>query len=174
MRYYLLEADNNFVKIPRFKDFHRHIDVRDLKIGSYYKIPRRMLFRIEEEQDTLFVDTIINPVFIVSELLHKLLSKFEPNLNFKEFILLDQKYGKTETYYLPTLEEVDCLSDKSEFNLLHNELTKIIINKEKVQDKSIFTISGVEKRYVITRIDVVESMIRRNATGFTITEIETE
>ncbi|HEX3075530.1 MAG TPA: hypothetical protein VHQ24_01540 [Lachnospiraceae bacterium] len=174
MRYYLIQTDNNYIKIPRFKDLHRHLDVRDITMGGYYKIPKRMLFRIEEDRDTMFVDILATPIFLLTEKIKKLLSMFEPNLNFKEFILLDQGHGRTETYYMPTLEEIDCLSEKSEFSRMHSELARIVLDREKIQDKAIFTIAGVDRRYVIARLDVIESMIRRDATGYRITELEVE
>ncbi|WP_310603816.1 hypothetical protein [Anaerosporobacter sp.] len=172
MQYFLIEQDMGYARIPRFKDLHQQLHVWEIKQGNYYKIPKRMLFRLEEDKDTLFVDIIAGPIFMVSELLQTLLIKFEPTLGFKEFILLDQGNGITETYYMPTLEEIDCLSEQSEFDMMHVGLRKIVIEEEKVQDKSIFVIGGVKKRYVIARLDVVESMIRREAIGFAITEVE--
>jgi len=172
MRYFLIETDKNYVYAPQIKNWFKQIDVRDLKKGSYDKIPKRLLLRLIENPNTLFTDVITTPFFLVSKIVKEVAEKFEPNLHFKEFVLLDQMYGKAVEYFLPTLDEIDCLTEESEFNLDHSILTKIVIDLDKVGDNSIFVLSGVKNRYVVVRLDFAESMLRRNAIGFCLKEIK--
>lgn len=174
MRYYLMEEDKLYTRVPRMKDLHKYIDVRDIEQGNYYKIPKRFLLRLEEEKDINFIDIIVNPIFIVVASIKNLFQMFEPNLSFKEVILLEQVYSKMETYYFPTLELIDCLSSQSIYNLDHSELKKIVLREDLIKDKSIFAIKGIRKRYIIARLDVVEAMLRRDAMGFRLTEVELE
>ena len=57
---------------------------------------------------------------------------YEPYIPYKEIILLDQKFQRMEVYYLPILEEVDCLHEKSEYNLdpetSGNGLSTMLVN----------------------------------------------
>lgn len=172
MRYFLLEADKGYTNVPQIINLHAQIDVRDLKKGSYYKIPKRILLRIRGNKNTVYTDVISQPVFLISELMKKVLEKYEPNLNYKETVLLDQEYGQAERYYLPTLEEIDCLTKESVFNLNHSVLHKIVIDTDRTEDKCLFALSGVSNRYVIARLDLIESVLRRGAKGLHLKEIE--
>lgn len=168
MRYFIIEEDRKYVNLPKLLDFHKKIDVRDLRQGSYYKIPKRFILRIQGSPDTLFPEVLVHPVFMVTEEIKKVLDLYEPNMNYKEVILLDQEYGKTEKYFLPTLDEIDCLTEESEFNLDHSVLNKIAIDADKTLDKCIFSLSGVKNRHIVVRLDFVESILRRNARGFSL------
>jgi hypothetical protein len=173
MRYFLLEADKGYTQTPQILNLHNQIDVRNLKKGSYYRIPKRLLLRIKGNKNMVYTDVITQPIFLLSELMKKVLEKFEPNLNYKETVLLDQEYGKAERYYLPTLEELDCLTADSIFNMDHSILHKIVIDADRTEDKCMFAISGVSNRYIVVRFDYVESILRRGAKGFQLKEIET-
>lgn len=167
-----METDRNYTKLPVIKDLHKNIDARDLHKNSYYKIPKRMLLKIMGDPDTQYTDIIVQPMFLISERIKNVLEKYEPNLNYKEIILLDQQYGRAEKYFLPTIEGIDCLEEESEFNLDHSILNKIVIDSNKTEDKCIFAISGVKNRHIIVRLDFVESILRRNGKGFRLKEIE--
>lgn len=173
MRYFLLEADKGYTQTPRILNLYKQIDVRDLKKGSYYKIPKRLLLRINGNKDTVYTDVITQPIFLISELMKKVLEKYEPNLNYKETVLLDQEYGQAERYYLPALEELECLTADSIFNMDRSILHKIVIDIDKTEDKCLFALSGVSNRHIVARLDFVESILRRGAKGLHLKEIET-
>ncbi|BCJ92610.1 hypothetical protein acsn021_01790 [Anaerocolumna cellulosilytica] len=173
MRYFLLKADKGYTYTPRIVNLHTQIDVRDLKKGSYYKIPKRFLLRIQSNPDTVYTDIITHPLFLISDKIKRVLEKYEPNLNYKEVILLDQEFGRAEKYHLPTLEELECLTPASVFNTDKSILHKIVIDINKSGDKCMFALGEVTNRYVIVRLDFVESMLRRGAKGFTLQEVET-
>ena len=47
----------------------------------------------------------------------------------------------------------------------------IELNPEEIKEKAIFTLAEVKSRYVIARLDVIESILRRNAKGLCIEEV---
>jgi hypothetical protein len=42
----------------------------------------------------------------------------------------------------------------------------VIIDLSKVKDKCLFKIGGVKNTYVVARLDFIESILRRDASGF--------
>lgn len=171
MRYYWIKEDKNYTPAPQIKNWFRAFDIRKLKPGYYKEIPKRMLFYIEGNPNTIFTDIIVSPFFLVSEKIKDCLQLFEPNLEFKEFILLDRNNRKAQEYFLPQLSEQNCLTKNSEFNLDHSKLNYIELNPEEIKEKAIFTLAEVKSRYVIARLDVIESILRRNAKGLCIEEV---
>ena len=172
MRFFVLEADKGYATAAQIVNWYKELDIRDLHEGGYDKIPRRTLLRIQPNEKTVFLDVISSPFFLMTEKIMKCTALYEPNLLFKEMILLDQKNGKTQTYFHPMLRELDCLTENCIFNLDHSELKEIELEEEKTEDKAIFRLSEVKKSCVIVRLDLLESMLRRGAIGFSIREVK--
>lgn len=171
MRYYWVKENKNYTLAPQIKNWFSALDIRKLKPGYYKDIPKRMLFYIEENPNTIFTDILVSPFFLVSEKIKDCLQLFEPNLEFKEFILLDQRNRRAQEYFLPQLSEMSCLTANSQFNLDRSRLKYIELDQESIKEKAIFTLGEVKSRYVIARLDVIEGMLRRNVKGLCIEEV---
>lgn len=172
MKYFLMEGDKRIVYSPKIRGWHEKLDIRDISLEGAYKIPKRELMFIEDNPNTIFTDIISNPFYLVSDKVKKTIRMYEPNIILKEVILLDPIFEKTERYFLPIFEEVECLAEESVFNLNHSMIKKIILDKSKVEDRSIFRIANVSKHYVVGNLDIVESILKRGCLGLQLTEIE--
>lgn len=60
----------------------------------------------------MFTSIVDKPFPLVSAEVKEVFDMYEPYIPYKEIILLDQKFQRMEVYYLPILEEVDCLHEK--------------------------------------------------------------
>lgn len=109
MKFYILGMDISYTNYPRIKKWFGRIDYRDLNIYDAYKIPNRQLFMIHENENTVFTSIVDNPFPLVSAEVKKVFDMYEPHIIYKEIVLLDQQYERTEVYYLPILEEIECL-----------------------------------------------------------------
>lgn len=152
-------------------NWHDKLDVRDIHLENAYELPERELLLIRSNQETMFTDIISDPFFLVSEKIKKTIQMYEPKIKTKEIVLLDKIYGKAERYFLPLFEEIDCLDGKSEFDLGHNEIRKIVLNWDKVEGCNIFQIKGVEKQYIVGNLDIVESILKRGCFGMRLAEL---
>jgi hypothetical protein len=113
MKYFLIEMDKSITNAPNIINWYKKININSLRKGEYYKMPYRTLLDVENNPNINFVDIISSPLFLVTKEVKKILSKFEPNLGYKQIILLDKKDSKVNQYFMPLLEEYDCLSDES-------------------------------------------------------------
>lgn len=163
MRYFFIEAEKQIVNAPMIINWTNKVDARNLKWGSYHKIEPRTLLEIKSNRETVFPDILSMPFFLISKNIKDVLSIYEPNMGFKEFLLADFKYELVNQYFLPQLEEFDCLSQESQLNLDRSVITKAILDESNIGDKCLFSIANVKNRYVVARLDFLESMIRRNA-----------
>lgn len=69
-------------------------------------------------------------------------------------------------------QEIECLSEKSELNLNKTVVKKIILDKEKIKNKKIFKIKESLKTLVVIRLDVAESLLRREFKGMCLERLE--
>lgn len=172
MKFYLLGTDAVYSNYPKMKNWSGKMDSRNLNIHDAYKIPSRQLFMIQESENTVFTSIIDNPFPMISAEVREVFDLYEPHIIYKEVILLDSKYEKAGIYYLPILEEIDCLSEASEYNLNRSIIRKGIIDYERTEGKAIFRLAGVRHYYMAARLDLVESILKRNVKGIGLTELE--
>lgn len=97
---------------------------------------------------------------------------YEPNVQFKQIILLDKKNGLVGEYALPLLITKQVLSSKSEFTNYHTVLKKMVLEKQLLGDTAVFWVDGVPREAGVWRLDIVESLLIRHARGFLLEEVE--
>lgn len=165
MKYFLIRTNPHFSTAPEIIDWFRKIDRRKIRLGQSFEIENRQLFFIKENPNTVFVDILSFPFFMVTEVLKDIILMYEPRTIFKEIVLLDQKYAKTCTYYLPILEYIDCLDAASRLTMDRSTILETVIALDKVNDHSIFYMDGVSNLYTVARLDIVESFLRRGTIG---------
>lgn len=171
MRYFIIKKDPEESLSPDIINWYGKIDVRNIRQGFYHALPERLLLKINGNERTVFTNIITRPFFLVSEGLKECLELYEPNLSFKEIVLLDQTYKQAQEYFLPTLEEVNCLTENCKFNMNRSELLEAEFELSKIGDKSIFYLGDVNSKIIVVRLDVAESMIRRGSRGFLLEEV---
>lgn len=174
MKYFLIERNSIIKNVPEVINWYKKFNKKALDDKEYEKIPYRTTLQIKENNNVKFIDIILNPFFMVSKELKKLLSIFEPNLKYKEIFLIDSKNKKMEQYFIPLLDKLDCLSETSEFNLDKTIVKKGIINEKKIEDKAIFMIDNMKSQQIIMRMDLVEAILRRDYLGVRFKELYKE
>ncbi len=170
MKYFLIEKDREFYSSPQFKSWHQ--DINFLQEKDYYKLPRRKTFFINENNFLLWTDIISSPVFIVSEKVKEVIKLYDKKVKIKQMILIEQKNADMQVYYLPLLECMECLSEERDKGLNPDITKRLILDRDKIKDKLIFKVKDAGKRYVIGRLDFVESILKREAIGIKLTELK--
>lgn len=171
MEYFLVQQDRRYGHAPHLKDVFNTIDKRDLSRERCNRVPGEITFAVDSDPEMNYLDLLEGQLFMVSAKLRHLLSKYEPALVFKTISLIDYGNGRNEIYYLPILEEVDCIASQSEFNRDKSVLLKIVLNEKAIHDKPIFRLGGVATPYVVARLDLVESILRRDFEGISFTRL---
>lgn len=171
MKYFLLETDKRN-HIPYSINKNRAIDIRFVNKESAYKIPNCSIVDMEISQEPFFPDILDEPLLIVSREFADVIEMYEPNIIFKTVYLLNNESEVHRTYFLPFLEEINCLSEQTTKSRGGTELLRIILKKEVIPQCRIFRIAGYVHPYVIGRLDFVESVLRRDIRGMKLTEID--
>lgn len=171
MRYFLLEQDKGYTDIPRPLNWF-DVLAPGKAMESLKNMPEREIFRIESGKETFFLDLFTDPVVLASVKAKECIEMYEPNMTFKEVVLLDRKQGISKQYFVPFFTELDCLSKETEFTNWNYDLKKAVLDGEKLRDKVIFTVKGPQKLNIVIRLDAVESLLRRSVKGLMLKELE--
>ena len=172
MEYFLLKQDERYTYIPELKELYKKLNIKDINLLNQHKIDDIIIFYIKSEKNTEFLDVLNRQLFLISEKMKDILEKYKANIVFKMFPLIDYDNSKQEIYYLPIFEEIEALSEDAELNLNKTVVKKLILNKEKIRDKKIFKIKESSKTLVIVRLEVAESILRRDLKGIILERVE--
>jgi len=172
MDYFLLKQDEEYTNAPRLMDVFKNMDVRNINLLNAHKIEEIVIFNVKCDNETEFLDIIDRNLFLISEEMKKIIEKYDSEIIFKTIPLIDLPHGRQENYYMPIFEEIDCLSESSEFNLNKTVVKKIVLDKEKIKNKKIFKIKESSKILIVARLDVAESLLRREFKGMCLERLE--
>ncbi|MFT8349942.1 imm11 family protein [Clostridium saccharoperbutylacetonicum] len=174
MDYFLLKQAEEYTNVPMLLDVYKKIDVRNINLVKAHKLEEIIIFNVKCTEDTEFLDILDRNLFLISENMKKIIGKYDPGIIFKTIPLIDLENGKQGNYYLPIFQEVECLSEKAELNLNKTVVKKIILDKNKINGKKIFKIKESEKTLIVVRLDVAESLLRREFKGISLERLEVE
>lgn len=174
MDYFLLKQDERYTNTPRLKDVFNNINLKNLNRPNAHKIEDVIIFNVDADDRCEYTDILDKQLFLISAKLVNIISKYDPEMILKDIPLIDLKRERQDMYYLPILEEVKALSDKSETGFNKTIYKKIVLDKEKIKGKKIFKIKESSETLIVVRLDVAESILRRKPRGVSLKRLEIE
>ena len=175
MKYYLLNWEETGNPVPRIRNWMERLDYRAVQKRELEKLPERTILFLEENPDTLFSDVVELPFLLVSKMFWDVSKMYDVPVRGKEMVLLDGANGFAEIYYMPVYPRYDCLSKETIFNNDHSMIRELMLDKNKIKYvPPVFEVAEVEKDYLICRLDLIESVLRRGAKGIKLTELQAE
>lgn len=170
MKYFLIGMDEEN-KTPYNINKNRAIDIRMLSKENLNKLPLWNVLETDMPQEGFFPDIICRPFLLLSGKCVKTTVMYQPDILFKGVKLWDKKSGINATYFLTILDKLDCMSEQTQFNSVGNRVTKLVLDRDKIGSKAVFEIKGFDRKYIVGRMDFVESILRRGAERITLEEI---
>lgn len=172
MKYFLLQTDPLYVDAPVLQNWSGKIDQSKIMPGTSHQLPSRMIFDIYPNTYTTFIDIVDFPFLLLSKRCMDVVKLYKPHVISKQIILLDAENRNKQTYYLPILPHLNCLSERSIFST-NGELKECILELSCIKTEGMFHIAGLPRLSTVIRLDVLESMMKRGARGIKITPIQT-
>ncbi|MCH5259711.1 MAG: hypothetical protein J1F18_08160 [Lachnospiraceae bacterium] len=171
MKYFLIETDEKN-RIPYSINKSRTIDIRLLTKEDFGKLPRWNIAEMDIPQEVFFPDILCNPFLLLSEACIKTVMMYQPDIFYTGIKLWNKGSGLNRTYFLLVLDELECMSDETQYNSVRNRIIRLVLDRGKIGQKAIFQIKGFDGKGFVGRLDFVESILRRGARGIKLTEIE--
>lgn len=166
MKYYLLEGDKKAAEVPELLNFHQKVDERNLVPERYHLIPDITVLFGRFAPNSSGNELILEPALLLPQKAARILSKFEPNMKYKDMPLVDQEKGKMEKYVFPLLKSCDCLNEKTVLNQDKSVIIEGYLTREAIPDQVLFRLDGVTGQKVVARQDFVECLLKRYLLGF--------
>lgn len=172
MKYFEIVKKPQFNIAPSLKNWYGRFDVRDIRINTFFKLPRQQLFVVDMTERQIFTDLIMFPFMLMSQMVKDLVKTYGDVCFCREIILLDSSSGSIMNYYLPVFEETNRIQihyKEFEDGRLIRKLTE---EKQALSlNKNIFWISDSLTRHTIISMDFAESLLRRKTTGIELKEV---
>ncbi len=172
MRYYIIHKHPSYENAPQLIGWSAAIDVRNICPGKSHLLKSRQLFMIRGNPRTVFTDVISHPFFLVSETVKQTIEMYDKSILYKQAVLLDAKHEQAVLYYLPILRRIDCLKSASRLNRDRSVIHKAVLDKAKIGDEVIFKIGNVGGSHIVIRLDLAESILRRETRGIGLNTVE--
>lgn len=171
MRYFFISQDTKLTETIKFRDF-------DITGG-------RMIFTKEESEPladgAVFYlggtgkearpDLIQSPVTMFSGELKDIIDAYEPDLIFKELVLIHKENSLHYSYTQIFMEHLEVLSDRMEY--YPNGMPKqLLLDEKKIGFHHMFRLEGPYRKDPVVSLPLAESLLRRKITGICFEEVE--
>lgn len=170
MEYFILKLDENYTA-PTIVVGADQLRDRTMKNTKWYDMPKYRTYPVRQDMQMVFTDVIFYPNFMVSEQARKTISLYDPFIRFLRVILTEHEKKISRKYYLPILDEVDCLTENSKFNLNKSMIHHAEIDENKIRGRKLFCVAGLNSKCVMIRADLAESFLRRKLVGIGLKEV---
>lgn len=153
MKYYIIET-NKKNPLPDIRSIYSEINVKYLSPRYEYKLQDYYVFEMKTAEETLMPDIFTDPFFMVKREIYKVVMMYVPEMKVKYISFVDYERGMYETYVAPVLDVIE-----------QKKLGQIDIS-----EKVLFCISDIFSRYIVMRLDLLESILRRDILGLKVRE----
>lgn len=171
MQHFLIETETND-PIPEVINWYDKIKPQYVNENNAHKIKEWMLLDVNMNQDTIFPDILCDPFFLISKDIAKLLGQYEPGIKMIGVNIFSREYRVFLPYFLPILPVINCLAAQSEFVNEDIDISRGIIIEKATYGRAIFQLAGIETQRIVIRLDLLESILRREPLSIRIQEIE--
>lgn len=130
-------------------------------------------FYIEDSKEPDYVDFIERPVPLVSDRLRKALQMYHREIFFAPVVLTDLKRALQKLYWYFKPPQVKCISNRTEF-YKNETIKKLVINQAQTSGYRVMQVNHLIQTFILFDLMVVESLLRRGFTGFSLERIEVE
>lgn len=172
MDYFLLSQDKRYSNSPQIKELFKTINSRDINFLNADNIEDNNVLFIKSQENIEYLELLDTQIFLMSENMKKIIEKYDSSIIFKRICLIDYEQKKQKIYYLPIFMDFEVLNEKSEFNLNRTVVKKIVLDEKKIKNKKIFKIKESDKTLIVIRLDVAESLLRRDFKGIFLKRLE--
>ena len=150
MEYFQISQSDEINNPPGLKNVFFTIKKEIINMENIDELPNPLIFNVSGNAQSQYPDLIDCDLFLVSRSFRNVFRIYDPNLNFIPIALSDSKNHKYETYHMPVFNEIECLSDKSEFNRDKSVIKSMILKEESIENHPIFRVRYSVRPIVIS------------------------
>ena len=165
MKYFMIvQSENN--PFPEIVNWNRALDVRAMNREAYRSLPPFLMLDMRLDLDAYMPDILVSPFLLLSREAMEMVVLYEQELPFVFAALFDTKQGICGSYYCPIPEDVACVVERR-----GNGDIQILLKQEQIGGKVLFRGDVRDKKRIVIRMDLAESLLARDITGLELREV---
>jgi len=162
VEYFILSQDDRIMMPSLPSDMIKALPSQLMRRYKPRELDNALAFNITSKPGVEYPAIMERTIFcLVNTVVKELFSKYDRNIVFTPVILNDVQKGKQHLYWVMDLPGVECLAPETEFHR-DRSLKKIVLDMGKIRHKPIFKIGGTIAERLVIRLDVAESLLRRD------------
>ncbi|MCM1560825.1 MAG: hypothetical protein NC123_14990 [Butyrivibrio sp.] len=157
MDYFIMETDKRLCRLPQIQFPQELFETGTMKTSVVY-VKEHSGLSID------YADFLEKPGPLIADKFQKILQKYQQDMAFHRVMLIEKEAGYQKPYYLMIPQELICADkDESGYDTRGN-VQDFVLDVEKVGKQRIFFAKDFNRRLIV-RLDVAESILRREANG---------
>lgn len=157
MDYFIMKTDVRLRRLPQIQFPQEIFEVENSKTSIVY-VKEHNGLNID------YADYLEKPGPLIAEKFHHILQKYQRDVVFRRMMLVEKDTGQQTPYYLMLPPEVMCADSNETKCDARGNVQDFVLNTEKVGKRTIFFAKDFNRQLVV-RLDVAESILRREANG---------
>lgn len=173
MDYFIMKTDERICKLPEiqlpkelFTLKQSKEKVKNMSATPMIYISKKTGLNIE------YTDYFEKPMPLIAEKFQKILQKYQQDAVFQRVMLVEKETGQQKPYYLLLPPEIECADEvASKYDAVGN-IQDFVLDTEKAGKQRIFLAKDYKKKLLV-RLDVAESILRRESNGIWFEPVQT-
>lgn len=170
MDYFMICQDKRLRNVAKVRP-PASLPPRVLTQGQGKGTGQTTIMYVEESRRKEYPDYIEAPVRLVSEKIKRIISKYQKDILFQTVVLIEKESNHQEVYYRMTVPEIACAAEETVYDR-GGHVEDFVLDEQKVGHARVFCAAGYGKK-IIVRLDVAESMLRRDSFGIWFEKVKT-
>lgn len=119
-----------------------------------------------------YADYLEKPVPLIADRFQKILQKYQQDLAFRRVIFIEKEAGKQTPYCMMSPKKIVCADREASQYDSRGNVQDFVLNLEKAGSEKIFLAEDYGRQLVV-RLDVAESILRRESNGIWFEPVKT-
>lgn len=160
MEYFMMKTDKRLFNLPQM-ELPKELSANNI---IYVKGNHGM--------DIVYADYLEKPIPLVSDKLQNILQKYQQDMVLQRVMLIERETGMQKAYYFMKPPEIVCVGNVEFSSDNEDNMKNFVLDIEKVGNRKIFLAKDY-RRQLLVRLDVAESILRRDANGIWFEPVKT-
>lgn len=164
MDYFIMQTDSRLRRLPQLQIPKELLNIVDAGQISSKKSVSVIYVKGNKGLSIEYPDYIATPIPLIAERFHKILKKYQQDTIFYQVVLIEKDTGMQKTYYMLLPPIMECADKNKTVYDRGGNIQDFVLDAERIGKNRMFRVQEL-KNQIAVRLDVAESILRRDAGG---------
>ncbi len=165
MDYFIMKTDERLSRLPQMQ-MPKELSPVGMTKEKIKKITTNFNIYVNKSYGLSidYADYLEKPIPLIADKFQKILQKYQQDMLLHRVTLIEKETGEQKPYYLMMPPEISCADkEESRYDVIGN-VQDFVLDPIKAGNRKIFLAQDYGKQLLV-RLDVAESILRREANG---------